>query len=179
MDNSIVLSWTTEFFRLWLRLRYAYLFGNRLLFEVFVSNGAWNRVHIFKMPPQISTLSELLVADLALERPHRGVLAKVVPQVAALAENWIAASDLASEVQFGPFCVVIEDLDRFVPFWRNSFEKLVVASVTNQGIRFTFHHRLSFLELWLAVWLRGALVRLLHAIGLCTISLMFWRGNLL
>ncbi len=88
-------------------------------------------MHIFKMPPQISTLSELLVADFALERSHRGMLAKMVPQVAALPENRIAASDLASEVQFGSFCFVIEDFDCFVPLRRNSFEKLVVAGVTN------------------------------------------------
>ena len=50
------------------------------------------------MAPQITGLSETLITDFALIRPLIRVLAEVISQVAALAEDGHTARELAAEV---------------------------------------------------------------------------------
>ena len=86
-------------------------------------------VHVLHMAAEVAALSERLVALGALERPHPGVLPEVVPQIAALLEDAVAAFVLALEEQFDTLCLRITHLNRFVPRVRDPRKGLDVALV--------------------------------------------------
>ena len=76
------------------------------------------------MATQVATLSEVLLADLALVGSLHSVLPKVVSQIATLPEDGFTALVLTPKVQFGSFRLTIVNLNRFVPLPRNPFELL-------------------------------------------------------
>lgn len=67
------------------------------------------------MPPKVATLGELLLANVALEGPLHVVLAEVVPQIAALAEDRVATLVPATKVQLRSLRRLVGHFDRFVP----------------------------------------------------------------
>ena len=106
--------------------------------ELCLVAGRWcfslDFVYIQIMAPQIAGLSETLITDFALIRPLIRVLAEVISQVAALAEDGHTARELAAEVLLWALAVVAEDLDYIVPFWRYAFEILDWTQIWGLGI---------------------------------------------
>lgn len=85
-------------------------------------------VHILEMPAEITALSKGLLAERALEGPQAGVLAEVVPQVAALLENASAVRVSALEIELHALGFGVLDPDSLVPLLRDAFEGLVLAA---------------------------------------------------
>ena len=81
-------------------------------------------MHVLKMATQIAALCEELSADFALVGPLHRVLAKVVPQVAALAKDGFTAFKPAPEVQFGTLRFTVVDFDSLVPLFRDTLKLL-------------------------------------------------------
>ena len=65
--------------------------------QLAVNFGTRYVVHILHVAAQVAALSERLVALGALERSDSGMLAEVVPEIAALLEDAVAALVLALE----------------------------------------------------------------------------------
>ena len=109
---------------------FRYAFGVLRLncrFEVVGLRFTIDRVYVLEVATQVSALREVLLADIALVGPRGRVLAEVVPQVAALAEDGLAAFELAAEEQLGTLRLLAVDLDRLVPLVRDPTEPLQVA----------------------------------------------------
>ena len=87
-------------------------------------------MHVLQMATQIAALREELPADFTLVGPLHRVLAKVVPQVAALAKDGLAAFKPAPEVQFGSLRFAIIDFDSFVPLLGYAFKLLGIRSLS-------------------------------------------------
>ena len=87
-------------------------------------------MHVLKMATQIAALCEELSADFALVGPLHRVLAKVVPQVAALAKHGLAAFKPAPEVQFGSLRFTVVDFDSFVPLLWDALKLLGIRSLS-------------------------------------------------
>ncbi len=65
-----------------------------------------------------------MAAQVALVWSHFGVLAEVVPQIAALAELLPTVLIFTAEVQLGPVGLWVLQFDDFVPLKRDPFEFL-------------------------------------------------------
>ena len=79
------------------------------------------------MAAQISTLRERFVTSRALKRSLTSMLPEVIPEVAALLEDTVAALVLAFEEQFHTLGHFIFDLNGFVPIVRNTGKSLDVS----------------------------------------------------
>ena len=77
------------------------------------------------MAPQVATLSEELPTEGALVGSNSRVLAEMVPQVAALAEDGVAPGVLAAKVELGALGIFVEHADGLVPLVRNAIEPLL------------------------------------------------------
>ena len=89
-----------------------------------------DRVHVLQMAPQIAALSKELFANIALVGPLHRVLAKVVPQITALAEDSLAAFESAPKVQFGSLGFAVIDLDRLVPLLGDTLKLLGIRRLS-------------------------------------------------
>jgi hypothetical protein len=81
-------------------------------------------VNIFKVAPQVATLSEVLAAKTALERSLASMLSKVVSQVARFLENSAAVGILALKEELSSLGIGVPHLDGTMPFTWDSFESL-------------------------------------------------------
>lgn len=84
------------------------------------------RVNVFQMAAKVAALSKVFVTEGALEGSEFGVLAEVVPQIAALLEDCCAARVLASELKSALLGVIggIKS-DDLMPLLRDTFKSLV------------------------------------------------------
>lgn len=83
-----------------------------------------NLVHVLQVAAQVAALGEGFEAHGTGKGPLAGMLAEVVPQVAALLENALAASMLALEVQFDALRFQMLDLHSLMPLSGNTGEDL-------------------------------------------------------
>ena len=77
------------------------------------------------MSAKVPTLSERFVAEVAYVGPLLCVLAKVIPQIAALAEHRHAALVLAAVVELEPVAFLVPDLKNLILVCSNTFELFV------------------------------------------------------
>ena len=84
-------------------------------------------MQILVVTPKITTLGERFCTDLTFEWAVRGVLAEVIPQVTALAEDSMAALVLAAEVQLHTLASVVAHAHNIVPLIWDSVEGLEKA----------------------------------------------------
>lgn len=82
-------------------------------------NFAVHMVQVLVVSTQVTTLSEAFRAEFASEWARRRVLAEMVAQVAALAEDCGAVGVLALEVQLDALGHLVAHLDHLVPIRRN------------------------------------------------------------
>lgn len=81
-------------------------------------------VDVLEMATKVAALGEGLVAIVTRERPLPSMLPEVVPQVARLLEDTVAARVHTLKVQFDSLGVGVPNLDGLVPFLGNAFEGL-------------------------------------------------------
>ena len=85
------------------------LFGNKVGLVGNLGNSPNRLVDVLQMASQVSALSKVLVADLTMVRSLHCVLAKVVPQVTAFAEDGVTPGELAEEHEFCAFGLAVGD----------------------------------------------------------------------
>lgn len=85
---------------------------------------ARNPVHVFEVAAQVAALGEGLLALRAREGPLSGVLAEVVPEIAALFKNGAAAAVSALEVELHAHCLLVAHLDGLVPVAWDALKRL-------------------------------------------------------
>jgi hypothetical protein len=85
-------------------------------------------VHILEVSPEVPALSERLLAEGTLERPHPRVLSEMVAKVTTLLKYTPATHVLAFEVQLNSLSLGIPDPYSLVPLFGHSFESFVFVS---------------------------------------------------
>ena len=74
------------------------------------------------MASEITTLSEVLIANIATKRSWHRMFTEVISQIAALSEDSVTPAELAEEQQFSSLCFAVWDWYSLVPIGRNALE---------------------------------------------------------
>ena len=82
-------------------------------------------VNALQVSAEVATLSERFAAEVANVGPLLCVLAKMIPQIAALAEDRHAALVLAAIVELQPVAFFVPDLKNLILVSLNTFEHFV------------------------------------------------------
>ena len=112
-------------------------------------------MHLLQVSPEVATLGEVLVAELARERSLTGVLPEVVSQVARLFKHAPTTWVHALEEQLLSVGLRVPDLDGLVPLRWDTLEMLgdIVTLVSCLWLLFIVWTGLFFLNLWLTLFL--------------------------
>ena len=81
-------------------------------------------VNVLEVTAKVSTLGERLLTQDAGEGPLAGVLPKMVPEIAALLKDTLAASVAASEVEFDALADKVLHLNGLMPLRGDTLEGL-------------------------------------------------------
>lgn len=87
-----------------------------------LGNLAVDVMKVFVMSTKIATLCESFIAQIALERPCRRMLAEMIPQVTAFAKKRATVLVLAAEVKLQTLGLLVTNLYDLVPLRRNSLK---------------------------------------------------------
>ena len=123
-------------------------------------------VNALQVSAEVSTLSEWFAAEVAYVGPLLCVLAKMIPQIAALAEDRHAALVLASIVELEPVAFLVPDLKNLILVCSYSFE-LFVRKLLFDAFQ---DDRLSFclkILLWYLVLFLLGLIDLMYSLISC------------
>ena len=82
-------------------------------------------VNALQVSAEVPTLSERFAAEVAYVGPLLCVLAKVIPQIAALAKHRHAALVLAAVVELEPVAFLVSNLKNLILVCSNTFKQFV------------------------------------------------------